>query len=321
MSITKSTSTSLPRQDLAASLMSTAMLWTPIADVLFPEFPTPKKSGGFGVVPAKALLQRADVARAKDGGYNRTTWVFQDDSYSCKEYGHEERADDSERENYSDVLDYEMVLAHRGRMILAREREARVTSIVLNTTNFPLSGNTGKTVSTAWTNTSTATPIADCASARDGIRNRYGITGDCIVIPISRWDYLWQNSSIRDGMKYVVKVDVPDVTDMAARAALAQALGFRELFIGDMPYDSADEGQTVSISNLWTATRAFVFRRARTRDLAEPCLGRTMAWQQDGGVLAVEEYRSEDRRSDVYRVRQHVQEKKLLDIGYLLDGI
>lgn len=320
MAITASTSTAIPRQDLAGSIMATKQVWSPIALQIFVPFRVGNKAGGFGKVPLAALLHRASVARAASGAYNRSTWKFEDDSYACKEYGHEEIKDDSERKLYQSVLDYETVLANRGRGILVREQEARVQAIVHSSANFPLSGNTGKTVSNAWSDRANATPITDCADARAGVRARYGFDPDVIQIGKDRWDALWQNAQIRDNSKYVMQIEAPSADDAAAKAHMARMLGFRELLVGDMPYNSADEGQTASVSNIWIANRAFIFRRAETMDLADPCIGRTMYWEEDGGLMYAEEYRAEDRRSDVVRVRQHLQEKLLLDCGYLLAG-
>lgn len=319
MAITASTSTAIPRQDLAGSLMTTKMLYAAIATAIFVPFTVGLKRGGFGKIPLAALLQRVNAARAASGHYNRSTWKFDDDSYACQEFGHEETKDDSEAKMYGSVMDYEAVLAGRGRGIIVREQEARVQAIVHSTSNFPLSGNTGKTVSNAWSDRTNATPITDCADARAGVRARYGFDPDTIQISRDRWDPLWQNAQIRDNSKYVMNIEAPMPSD-AARAHMASMLGFRELLIGDMPYNSADEGQTASVANIWPANRVFVFKKAESQDIAEPCIGRTMSWEEDGGLLLVEEYRSEDRRSDVIRVRQHLQEKLLLDCGYLLAG-
>lgn len=319
MAITASTSTAIPRQDLAGSILATKLVHEPIATAIFTPFDVGLKRGGFGKVPLAALLHRASVARAAGGSYNRSSWKFEDDSYACQEYGHEEVKDDTESKMYASVLDYEQVLAARGRGILLREQEARVQAIVHSTTNFPLSGNTGKTVSNAWSDRTNGTPVTDCADARAGVRARYGFDPDTIQISRDRWDALWQNAEIRDNSKYVMAIEAP-MPDEAARAHLARMLGFRELLIGDIPYNSANEGQTASVANIWPANRAFVFKKAMTRDIAEPSVGRTMVWQEDGGLLYVEEYRSEDRRSDIIRVRQHLQEKLMLDCGYLLAG-
>jgi hypothetical protein len=48
------------------------------------------------------------------------------------------------------------------------------------------------------------------------------------------------------------------------------------------------------------------------RDIMQPCVGRTFLWTADSPSNAVvEEYREEQTRSDVYRVRHNVSEALL----------
>jgi hypothetical protein len=52
-------------------------------------------------------------------------------------------------------------------------------------------------------------------------------------------------------------------------------------------------------------------RVARTADLREPCLGRTIHWGEDGSQIGglFESYYSDERRSNIVRCRHDVDEK------------
>jgi len=115
----KTTGTTIPRGDLKGSLMEHPGKQRYIADILAPVTPVPDKVGVFGVIPVEAFLTMPpSIERAPKAGYNRTEWDLEDQTYRCKEYGHEEVKDDGEAKRYQDYFDYETVLAMRGDTIL-----------------------------------------------------------------------------------------------------------------------------------------------------------------------------------------------------------
>ena len=59
------------------------------------------------------------------------------------------------------------------------------------------------------------------------------------------------------------------------------------------------------------------------QNLKEPCLGRTFLWEEDSpGMLTTEQYREEQTRSDIYRVRQNTDECiQFTGAGYILTGV
>jgi hypothetical protein len=63
---------------------------------------------------------------------------------------------------------------------------------------------------------------------------------------------------------------------------------------------------------------------ATSGDIREPCIGRTFHWAQDGSSIGgtVEQYREEQTRSNVIRVRHDVDELIILPAaGHLLANI
>ena len=59
------------------------------------------------------------------------------------------------------------------------------------------------------------------------------------------------------------------------------------------------------------------------QDLKEPSLGRTFIWEEDApGMIVTEQYREEQTRSDVYRVRQNTDECiQFAGAGYIVTGV
>lgn len=311
---TRPTTLTIDRADLAGSFAEAKLDFRPIGIEMLTPTPVPKERGNFGVIPIEALLQRADTRRKARSGYNRTDWELDQDSYDCKENGHEEVVDDSERVNYADIYDYEKVLAMRGRRILAQEQEIRIKDLLHNTTTFPLSGNTGLDTSTVWATVASATPIADVNAAHNGIRARCGMKGNFLQINLKTHRYLSRTAEILDVLKYT-KAPV----GLLPTEELAAVFGVDEVIVADMMYNSAKQGQAASLSEIWSDSYAFVGVKARTADIAETCLGRTFVQETDGGLLTVESYRDETKRADVLRTRQKSHEKVIYTAcGFLL---
>lgn len=319
----KATSVALPRGDLAGFLMETPAQQNFIADMILPTFSVPSKTGSFMRVPLEAILSRHDVKRAAGGNYNRSDHEMEEDTYSCKERGHEQSLDDGEAVMYARQGNYDQVVSGRLRHILMVEREIRVVALVHNTTTFPLSGNTGHNASVEWDTEATCDPVGDVQTAINGIRARGGAVNNLVLqVSYKAWFDLWRADSIKNNIRYVVGVEIPDHTNAAARAAMARQLGVKDVIVGEAFYNSALQGATPVIADAWSKEYAFLFNKPTGADIQEAALGRTFAFDEDGGLFTVEEYRDEGRRSNVLRVRQHVDEKILnANCGYLIGNV
>ena len=78
-----------------------------IADLVLPPFYTPLQTAKYPVIPAEALLEVADTARAPRTAYARGDWDFDFEDYSCSENGWEEPVDDTEAKLYRNYFDVE----------------------------------------------------------------------------------------------------------------------------------------------------------------------------------------------------------------------
>jgi len=84
--------------------------------------------------------------------------------------------------------------------------------------------------------------------------------------------------------------------------------GISQCLVGRMPKNSAKKGATYSATAIWGNTYIWV-GLVQGGDPMSGGAGRTVTWNQDGGLFTTESYRDEARRSDVMRVRQNVDEK------------
>lgn len=316
----KATSVALPRGDLAGFLMETPAQQNFIADLILPPFSVPAKTGSFMRVPLEAMLSRKDVKRAAGAKYGRSDHEMEEDTYTCKERGHEHTLDDGEAAMYARQGNYDQVVSARLRQILMIEREVRVVALLHNTSTFPLSGSTGHNAAVEWDTEATCDPVYDVQTAINGIRARGGATNNPVLqVSYKAWYDLWRADAIKNNIRYVVGVELPDHTNAAARAAMARQLGVKDVIVGEAFYNSALQGAAPVIADAWSSEYAFVFNKPVGGDIQETALGRTFTYDEDGGLFTVEEYRDETTRSNVLRVRQNVDEKILnAACGYLI---
>lgn len=276
---------------------------------LLPPFEVQLVSGNFGRIPIEQLLQTRDTARAARAGYARGNWDFTQDSYTTREHGAEEPIDDNEAAIYAAYFDVEQVSAERARDAVLRNAEIRIVAAVLNSAVWTGAALT-TAVGTAWDDLDDADPIADVDAARRLIWDGSGIWPNAIVMSYKKFLDLRRVESVLDKIMSLGAGDRALPKDIT-RAHIAAAFDVEEVIVAGSAKNTANEGQSVSIAEIWDDDQALLCRVARTNDLREPCLGRTMHYAGDGSQIGgtSETYRDETIRGDVVRVRHQVGEK------------
>lgn len=290
-----------------------------IAGRIFPIFPVDEASGEFPKVLASSLLESVQAERAPNGDYNRGSWKFGSDTYSCEEWGWEEPIDDAQRNKYASFLDLEEIAAMRATLNLLRAREIRMAAYLFNPTTF--SGKTAG-VSTEWSNAANGDPATDVKTAKMAVWDATGIEPNALVISKKVRENLNVSVKLFERMKYT-NAAVGKGVDLSDEL-IAQALGIDRLIVGGAKYNSAAKGQTPVLTDVWDDEYALVCRvEDSPTDITLPCLGRTFLFTGDSPEeVIVERYRDDRVRGDVVRARHNIHEKVLhLSAGYLLSNI
>jgi hypothetical protein len=314
-------STTLQRPDLGA-LAYEYLIDAPnrgfIGLQIMPTFDVPDQSGDYPKIPIEALLKLQDTKRAPRSNYNRGDYEFETDTYSCEEHGWEEPVDDVERKLYRRYFDAEEVATQRATDILLRNHEVRVQAIVQSTAIIT---NTAA-VTTEWSTAATCTPKADVKTAKRAMRAATGIVPNVGICSEKVFENLLISKELKDYMQYTNPHLIQ--TREAQRRLVALYLDLENILIGGSQYDSAKKGQSFSLADIWDDE---YFTLARVSgggsNLREPVLGRTMLWTADSPeIIVTEQYREEAIRSDIYRVRQYVDEAVIFaGAGYILSNI
>ncbi|MFA5316197.1 MAG: hypothetical protein WC369_02095, partial [Dehalococcoidales bacterium] len=113
------------------------------------------------------------------------------------------------------------------------------------------------------------------------------------------------NTGIKAAIQYVARLTEAELSN-----ALADILGVRRVLVGRSVRNSANKNKAFSGTDVWSDDYAMVAVVASDgKNLAEPSIGRTVLWTADSpDNVMVEQYRDETVRSDIFRVRQNVDE-------------
>jgi hypothetical protein len=277
---------------------------------IMPIFPTMEKSSTFPVIPIEALLSAPDVDRAPRAKYNRDDFEYERGTYQTSEKGTEEPVDDSERkmvENETNSGFADMIATKRAWGRIMRSQEKRIASKVFNATNF-----TANAVTNEWDDATNATPIDDVEAGKLSIRSKCGMLPTDLIITFSTYSNLKQCDQIINRLKYTFPgIDLNRITTQQ----LALIFDLERVLIAGAVYNSAGKGKDASVADIWSNEYAMLTVTSKSMDISEPCIGRTFLWTEDSPQNPiVESYREEQIRSDVFRVRHHVDERLIQSV-------
>jgi len=152
-----------------------------IGDRVLPIFEVPQQAGNSGRIPLEQWLQDVDTRRGNSGNYNRITWQFSPDTYSCIEHGLEGPVDARTESMYAEYFEATVVTAAMVRDIVLRNREKRIAAAVFNPTTFAAQTTS---VTNEWdkNHVSDSTAIQDVNTARFAVYDRTGVWPNSLTI-------------------------------------------------------------------------------------------------------------------------------------------
>ncbi len=274
-----------------------------IGTQVLPIFGTKKKSSIFPAITRESITREADTKRAPRGNYNRDGFSAKDKQYNCEEFGLEGVLDDGERTLYSSDFDAELTTVQIVTRRVLQAQERRVAGLMFNTVTFTGAQLYTDNTATPWTNASTDV-IAQVRAIREKIRANSGLDPSALIFSKANLDRLLNNSVIKDCIKYVARLTEAEILN-----ALADLLGIKQILVGRGIYNTAKEGKAFINGDIWNASYVMAAVIGSPERLSDPSVGRTFLWTADSPENAtVEQYRDDASRSDIFRVRQHVDE-------------
>ena len=295
-----------------------------IASQVLPVVDVASQAGNFGKIPLAQLLQQRTTLRAPGAGYARGDFTFEPATYACEEHGAEDVVDDRQAKMYREYFDAEQIATMRAFSSVLRNAEQRVADAVFNTTTWNGSAlTTGITNEWDENHLSNAIPIQDVEAAVKKVYEGSGLWPNALIINRRVFRNLRNLNQIIDRVNSSGAGNASKPSDITADM-LAKVFDLDYVIVAGASRNNAKEGQAASPVQIWSNEYAMVCRVATTNDMAEPCIGRTFHWSEDGSSIggAVETYREEAVRGEVVRVRHDVDEIILYaQAGHLLSNI
>ena len=297
-----------PRSDIAALVMQANADFNKmfIGDLILPVKGEDVKRGIYMKAKlANGELMNGDAKpRANGAAYDRINRVYDVDQYDAIEYGLEAVIDDayeSEVERFMNLEATEAMLLERSLRI---SYEVRVAAAVMNATTFTA---TAAAVAYTEANLATINLPADVAAAKLRLLKK-GIVPNAIIMSANVFNRIQRSTLMQNQIFGVVPKSAGQFT-LPGEDDVARALGVDNLYVAKAAKNGNAKGQTFSGSFIFPDTYVSVCQ-VMGGEYQSGGIGRSILWSKDTtGLFTPETYRSDERRSNIIRVRQHVAEK------------
>jgi hypothetical protein len=269
------------------------------ADV-FPIYNSSVKAGQYlklRLGNAELLNDDASVV-APGASYPRTSRAFDNDNFTCVEYGLEEVVPDSLAADVSRFFGLETETAK----ILLRNiqigHEVEVAAALFNASTFTATNSL-----VAYTDAllTTINFPADVAAAKQRLLKK-GVVPNAVVMSQEVFDRV-RRSTLAQNQFFGVISNVGG--RLLSEQEIAAVAGVEACYVGKAAKNSAAKGQSFSGGFIWNNTYVAVANIAGG-DFAAGGVGRTIIWSEDASApFVTESYRDENRRSNILRVRSN----------------
>lgn len=267
---------------------------------IMPVFEVMEKTADYPKIPIESLIKDQDTKRAPNGNYQRGDWKFETGTYNCEEYGWEEPIDDVEARLYQRFFDAEQVSTEIAIDRILRGHERRVAALVF--------AGADANVSIEWSTKATAVPRDNVNAGKLAMRAASGLTPNAMAMGEVAFVNVLNTAELKDALKYTNPIELGGRE--VQRRILAQYFGVDQVLVGGSQYDSAKKGQNFSLADIWDDEYVALLRVSSGGvRIKEPVYGRTFLWQEDAPQeVVIESYREEQKRANIVRARQHVDE-------------
>lgn len=176
---------------------------------------------------------------------------------------------------------------------------------------------TDNTTATDWDDAS-GVPVTDCLTARRTVSQATGYTPNSILMGEIVYDALLVNAQIAGRLQYTTQMTIMEV-----RGLLAAVLGFDTLLVSQAIYNTANEGQTASMSPIIDDDALVYFNDPMAgQDEFTATAGKTFVWNGGGGAGSVRSYYEDQTDSTIVKHKEQWDQKVIAaDVGYFFSDI
>lgn len=274
-----------------------------VGERILPVVPVVKESDKYYVFRKEELIIEKAL-RAAGAKSKEITWDVDTATYSAEEYALSHLVADRVKSNSDAPVRPSMTATQKltDKLLLAQER--RVQRLVQDTNQV----TGGASPTTQWDQSSPDIE-GDVDAAKDGVRLSCGTEPTSILIPYKVTQRVKRDSTVRNLIRYTVPGDI-----LLRNGDLPPVLWNLETIIAGAIYNTANEGQTESIADLWNDS-VLVFYKEATPSIDVLSLGYILRV----GNFVTKTWREEARNGDMIETSV-IEDEKLVaaSAGYLI---
>ena len=228
-----------------------------------------------------------------------------------------------DRARYRNLIEPEIVAVARAFGVVMRNFERRVAGKLFDPNTYTTGNGLRTDITVPWSDFQNSDPIRDVMLARQAVWNRTGVYPNTLVTNMENFLNLQQNERVIERISSSGSGDKVKATDVTAEQ-LARVFQVEKVCVANAAKNTAQEGQSRQIEQIWDRNFASVCHVAQTSDHREACVGRTFHWSGDGSSIGgtVLEYYDEDVEADWYKVKLETDEVTMYaELAHLLGGV
>lgn len=281
-----------------------------ISEMILQPLSVKEKTGKFAKYGKENLRVYADqILRAPGTRANSIDYSVSMGSYACDERAIEKRVPDEFVTNSDDPYDpkRDAVATIQDNIWVNQERvlSSVMTDTAILTNNVTLSGTS------QWSDYSNSDPISNIDTGIAAVRTATGMRPNTAVMSFSVMRKLKDHPDVREQLKYT---NGGQFSEDAFVQWLKGHFNLENVYVGTAIYNSADEGQTDVLADVWNKDFYLIYQNSRPT-LMQATFGYTFF----DTPRVVETYREETHVSDVVRVR-YSYDQSIMDanLAYLI---
>jgi len=281
-----------------------------IAESLLPVLNVREKTGKIAKYGKENLRAYVDqLYRAPGTRAHSVDYSVSQGTYSCLERSAEKLVPDDYINNtdkpYNAKTDATMVIMDN----IFTNQELALATAMSNTAI--LTSNTTLSGTDQWSDTGNSDPIGDIEDGITAIRQATGQRPNTGVLNHVVFQKLKSHPAIREQVKYT---GTAALSDQNLGDFLKQFFNLKNIYVGDGVYNSADEGQSASITDIWSNHFWLMYVTERP-SMMMPTFGYTFS----DVPRQVDTYREESKLSDVVRARYSFDQNFIdVELAYLI---
>lgn len=223
--------------------------------------------------------------------------------YACQERSLEKLVPDEMANNQDDPYDAKRDATAILMDIIWGNQEFALSSAMSNTSI--LTQNTTLSGTDQWSDYVNSDPLGDIEDWIESVRTATGKRPNSVATSIKVFKTLKKHPDVREQLKYT---NAGQISDSAMVNFIKEYFTIKNVYVGEAVYDSAVEGQTASLADIW-GKHFWVFFQTDKPSLMQATFGYTFF----DLARIVDTYREEQKKSDVVR-QSYSYDQNLMDV-------